>query len=73
MKLNIVCRLGPFHMLMSYLGSLGGVMSGSGLSEVLHTCYGSNTVVQMLSGKAVSRAVRGHFLVEAALTNCRIV
>jgi len=32
-KLNIVCRLGPFHMLMSFLGILGKVMSGSGLVE----------------------------------------
>jgi hypothetical protein len=38
LNLNIVVRLGSFHMLMSCLGSLGWVMSGSGLTEVLHTC-----------------------------------
>lgn len=66
--LNIVCRLGPFHMLMSYLGSLGSVMSGSGLSEALQTCFASNSVLHMMSGKAVSRAIRGHIMVESVLT-----
>jgi hypothetical protein len=33
--LNILCRLGPFHVMMIYLGSLGSLMSGSGLAEVL--------------------------------------
>ena len=39
--LDIVCRLGVFHML---LGSIGAVMSGSGLCEVLECCYGPNAV-----------------------------
>ena len=54
---NIVCKLGGFHMLMSYLGSVGSVMAGSGLAEVLECCYGPNTVQHMLTGKAVSRAI----------------
>ncbi len=29
--------------------------------------YASNAVVHMLSGKAISQAVRGHFIVDAAL------
>jgi len=66
-KLNIVCRLGPFHMLMSFLGSIGKVMSGSGLVEALQCCYGTNTISHMLSGKAVKRAVRGHWLIDSAL------
>ena len=52
---------------MSYLGSLGSIMDGSGLSEVLQSCYGPNAVTHMLTGKAVERAVRGHFLIESAL------
>jgi len=67
-RLNVVCRLGPFHIMMSFLGSIGTVMGGSGLVEALECCYGPNCVGQMISGKAVSRAVRGHFLVESALT-----
>ncbi len=31
--------------------------------------YGQNAVNHMISGKAVSRALRGHFLVQAALFN----
>jgi hypothetical protein len=36
--LNIVCRLGAFHILMSYLGSIAHVMKGSGLSDVFEYC-----------------------------------
>ena len=66
-KLNIVCRLGPFHMLMSFLGSIGKVMEGSGLVEALQCCFGLNAITHMLSGKAVKRAIRGHFLMDSAL------
>jgi hypothetical protein len=64
---KVVCRLGPFHTLMSFLGSIGHVMQGSGLAEVLECCYGPNTVGMMMEGKAVKRALRGHFLVDSAL------
>jgi hypothetical protein len=67
-SLKIVVRLGGFHSLMSFLGSVGKLMSGSGLEDMLGTVYGENTVVHMLSGKAFARALRGHFLVDAALT-----
>jgi len=33
-------------------------MAGSGLTEVMECCYGRNTVIQTLAGKAVKRAVR---------------
>src|SRR6218665_3713190 len=65
---NIVIRLGSFHMIMSYLGSIGAVMAESGLAEALQCCYGSNTVIHMMTGKAVSRAIHGFFLVESALS-----
>lgn len=45
------------------------MMKGSGLEEALETVHGPNAVVHMISGKAVSRALRSHFLVEAALVN----
>ena len=60
-------RLGGFHCVMSYLGCIGQLMSGSGLKELLETVYASNTVPHMLSGKAVSRALRGHFLAGNAI------
>ena len=43
-------------------------MAGSGLSDIMECCYGPKTVKQIMSGKAVARAVRAHCLIEAALT-----
>ena len=65
---SMVLRLGPFHMQMSFLGCIGYFMQCSGLKEVLETVYASCSVDQMLTGKAVSRAVRGHFLIDSVLT-----
>lgn len=65
---NIVVRLGGFHTLMSFLGTIGDLMGGSGIEEVLQTVYAENTVPHMLTGKAYSRALRGHFLISSALT-----
>ena len=64
---NIVLRLGGFHTEMSFLGSIGHLMAGSGLKDVLESFYASNTVVHMLCGKAIARAIRGHFMVDAVL------
>ncbi|VDI67384.1 tripartite motif-containing protein 63 [Mytilus galloprovincialis] len=65
---SMVVRLGGFHTEMSFLGSIGHIMNSSGLSELLETVYASTAVGHMLSGKAISRAVRGHFLTQTALT-----
>jgi len=64
---SVVLRIGGLHTEMSYLGCIGRLMENSGLSEALEVVYGSNAVTHMLSGKAVARARRGHFLVDAAL------
>ena len=68
-SLRIVCRLGGFHTMMSFLGNIGSMMKGSGLEEALEQVYGPNAVAHMMTGKAVSRALHGHFLVESALVN----
>ena len=47
-------------------------MEGSGLKEILGEVYGDNAVIHMLSGKAYSRAVRGHLLVDYVLNNMLI-
>lgn len=60
-ELNVVCRLGGFHILMNYLGAIGTIMKGSGLMECLETCYGSVTPTHMMTG-AHAKALRGHFL-----------
>ena len=64
---GMVLRLGGFHMQMSFLGSIGQLMAGSGLQERIEVVFTGNVVRHMLTGKAISRAVRGHMLVDAAL------
>ena len=66
-SLNVVVHLGGFHTLMSFLGSVGTMMDGSGLASAPETVYGENTVKHMMTDKAISRAVRGHLLEESAL------
>ena len=39
---------------MSFLGCIGHLMQGSGLTELLETEYASNAVVHMLNGKEVA-------------------
>ncbi|EDO31725.1 predicted protein [Nematostella vectensis] len=39
----------------------------SGLEDVLELIYAKNAVTHMLTGKAISRAIRGHLLVNSAL------
>ena len=52
---NVIVRLGGFHLLMSYLGAIGYVMSGSGIEELWTEVYAKLTVPHMLSGHAYSR------------------
>lgn len=64
---KIVLKLGGFHSLMSFIGCIGHLMEGTGLQELLEEIYASNTTPHILSGKAISRAVRAHSLIESAL------
>ena len=41
-NLDIVVRLGGFHMLMSFLGSIGMLTEGSGLETVLGEIFADN-------------------------------
>ena len=52
---------------MSFLGCICHLMQGSVFAELLETAYASNAVVHMLNDNAVTRALRGHFLVENAI------
>ena len=64
---NITLKLGGFHLLMSYVGCIGHLMDGSGLQEIFDVIYANNTVPHILSGKAISRAIRAHIILESAL------
>ena len=63
---NAVSRL-RFHLLMSFLRSIGKVMECSGISKLFQVAYSSDTSVYPLSRKAYSRALRAHFVVQSAL------
>lgn len=64
---NVIARLGGFHLLMSFLGSIGYIMEGSGLLETFSQIYATLSAGKALLGHAFSRAVRGHILTLAAL------
>ena len=68
LSLYVVLILGVFQMLMSFSGRIGDIMTDSGISECFGTVYGSTAINHMLTGKAISRALRGHFILESALT-----
>lgn len=69
---SIVLRLGGLHTEMSFLGSMGATMQGSGLEEVLEAIYAKNSIPHMMTGKAISRAIRGHLIVDYALNTMLI-
>ena len=52
---------------MSFLGSIGGLIKGGGLEEAFGLVFAENTVPHMITRKAISGAVRGHFSVQSAL------
>ena len=68
-NLAIVARLRGFHMVKSFLGAIGKTIKGSGLEVLLPEVYAEHSVEHILSGKAASRALRAHFLVESCLTS----
>ncbi|KAK5923154.1 hypothetical protein CgunFtcFv8_000150 [Champsocephalus gunnari] len=50
-NLPIIPRLGGFHLLRSYLGSIGNIMEDSGLLELIQLIYpGSTTANRILDG-----------------------
>ena len=52
-------------MIMS--GCIGRIMASSCLKEVFEVIYVDNTISHLISGKAISRAIRAHFIVQSAL------
>ena len=52
---------------MSFLGSVGSLMEGSGLRKALETVYVPLTVGRMMTGKAYNRAVLGPMMSASAV------
>ena len=65
--MDIVIRSGGFHLIINLPGGIGSVTEGSGLKDGLESIYAPGTVGHMLTDKAFSRALRGHFLAETAI------
>ena len=57
---------------MSFLGAIGHLMVGSGISDLLACVYAENTIPHLLSDKAISRSIRGHIMASAALNTLLI-
>ena len=64
---RLILRLGAFHVEISFLGSNGHLMAGSGIKELFEMINAPKAVEQILSGKAISRAVRAQILLDAVL------
>ena len=59
--------IGDFHQMMSFLGSIGYIMQGSGLQALSELIYPEGSVNSMLNGKDIYRATRAHILIYAVL------
>ena len=69
---QVVLRLSGMHIEMSLLGAIGHVMADSGLKESFEVIYAEAAVPHMLSGKAITRAIRAHLIVDAVLSSMLI-
>ena len=59
-------------MEMGFLGSIIHLMAGSGIKELFEIIYAPKAVEQIMSGKAISRAVRAHLLLDAVLNGLQL-
>ena len=66
-QLPIVCRLGGFHTLMSFLGSVGMLMKGSGIEDLFAELYAENSIPHIMYRKNIARSLRAHLSVQSAL------
>ena len=64
---KIVLRIGGFHQMMTFLGSIGYIMQGSGLQALFELIYAEGSVNAMLNGKDIFTAARAHRLIYAVL------
>ena len=55
--------------MMSFLRSIVVLMKGSGLEGLFAEVYSENAVGHIFTDKAVSRALRAHFLADTSLTS----
>ena len=61
-NLPVIARLGGFHLLKSYLGSMGNIVQDSGQLEVIQY-PGSTTAGPIVDGGCFDMAIRAHLLI----------
>lgn len=62
---DVILRPGAMHILMSFMGSIGSLMKGSGLDVLVGAAFGGLTGI--MNGKAWVRAMRAFRMVSVAL------
>ena len=62
---KVIVRMGVFHTICSLFGTLGKMMKGSGLSEIIleSGICASGSLNRVMNGKHFNRALRVHKLV----------
>ena len=68
-----ILRLGGFHMGMSFLGSIGHLMQGSGLSNVFQLIYAELSLPKIMDGKDVSRTTRANIILYGTLVGLILI
>ena len=59
---NVIVHLGAFHIMCSYMGALGKIMTGSGFEDIVieSGVCASGSVEKVMSGKHYNRAMKVH-------------
>lgn len=64
---KVIVRLGGFHQLMSFVGSISRIMEDSGIENLWHPDNGAASLSHMLQGHAYARALRAYTLTAGVL------
>lgn len=72
-KMKVFLRLGRFHLLTSFSGLTDTLMEGSGMRTALESLYAPITVGPMMTVKAYSQTIHGHFPSISSLLSILIV
>ena len=69
---DMVVRMGGFHIMLNYLGTIGKMVADAGVHELLVDAglYSDATTGSILKGKQYKRAIRAHKLLREALGVC---
>lgn len=60
-------HLGGFHTLINLVDSIRILMEGLGIEKSMEAIYVKDSVSYILSGNALARVLRAHFIIDSAL------